>query len=300
MAINSDDTRWYSYTSSTQTMRTWAKQIQTRDEIPEAFRASFPRFQGGFPYTLLIPEERLTLFSKRPKRLICLLDDQLLVLEVSRNMVEVCPLPFDQVLYFEHGRVLLDSWLKIVTTDDEAFIKFNTTNSGLFLPIIDRLRSQGNSTSRERLAASQDKDPRSAFDHLSAENFKFMNYGKSVVRPGDRVICLAYQPGYGQESGPFGLPLFRQKTTDHLLVLTGRELILIKEDKRVKRPEENRYGGIFTYIRRNQIERVQFISNLDRSDCLMRVYLPDGLEISAEFLLSNKDLGVLRNSLERA
>jgi hypothetical protein len=168
----------------------------------------------------------------------------------------------------------------------------------LFEPIINQIRPQVNTPLGTELASSTDEDEKSVFDHLSTENYKYMNYGRSVVRGGDPVVCVAYQPGYSYKYGPFNTSLFKRQTTDQLLVLTENELILIKEDKRLKNAQERRYGGIFTYIRRAQIENVQFIPHLDRSDCLVKINFPNDVRITAELLLNNNELGPLRNALE--
>jgi hypothetical protein len=85
MPTKFDDTKWYSYTSSTQTMRTWPRRLKSYEEIPHEFRPAFPKYKGHFPYTLFIPEDRFSLFRKRNKKVICVYEDHFVFLESVHN-----------------------------------------------------------------------------------------------------------------------------------------------------------------------------------------------------------------------
>ena len=197
MSTRFDDTKWYSYTSSTQTMKTWTRHLKSFEEVPEEFQPAFPEYKDHFPYTLFIPEDRRTFFvKKRNKKIICLYDDHFVFLEIPHNEVKTSTHNFTDVLYLERGKILLYSWLRIITLSGTLYIRFNTTNDYLFRPVIEKIR-QGMSHAPRGVASSEvEKDKRelSKFDYLIRVNYKYMNYGKDSIRPGDPVIGIVYQP----------------------------------------------------------------------------------------------------------
>jgi hypothetical protein len=131
----------------------------------------------------------------------------------------------------------------------------------------------------------------SKFDYLSALNYKYMNYGRKSIGPGDTVVAIAYQPERCiQEYTLFNKTLFRRYTTSHLSILTERELILIKENKQIKTDKEALYGGVFSYIPRHRIQDISFVPNSENTLSTMEIILPDSLRFSSEFSLDNEDL----------
>lgn len=298
MSTDDDDVKWFTHTSSTQTMRTWTRQITSAVEIPPEYQSVLPADYTPFPYTLLTPEDRKSPFIKRNEQLICLLENRILILERTRNRIKPCSVRLDDIFFLEHGKVLLNSWLKIVTADDCISLNFNTTNEHLFFPLIEKARQQTGAASDLSRSKLGDQFDGKIFDYLSTENFKYMNYGKSVIRPNDPVLCIAYQSERAlHEFRLFNKTLFQRQSTGHLAILTEKELIIIKEDKRIKQDQENRYGGIFTYIRRDQIQEIQFAPHQKISDCLMTIIFPENIQITAEFSLDNADLSKLQESL---
>jgi hypothetical protein len=300
MSTDFDDTKWYSYTSSTQTMRTWARRLSALDEIPQVFQSAFPPFGECFPYTLLIPEDRVSIFEKRNKQLICVFGDRFVHLEALRNEIKTFSAMFADVLYVEMGKILLHSWMKIVTLTGTRSIRFNTTNDYLFLPIIETIR-EGMIDSRlpDELILEEDKQALSQFDHLTDVNIKFRNYGRRGVRPGDAVMGIVYQPKRTlQEVRLFNKIIYRRYATDHLSILTKQELILINEEKRIRTDTENPYGGVFTYIPRRQMKEVSFRLDQENKLCIMEISLPGNTRISLEFSTGNDGLNLLRDCLE--
>lgn len=299
MTTNFEDTKWYSYMSSSQTMRIWVRRLRSFEETPQEFQPAFPEYEDHFPYTLLIPEDRFSLFRKRNKMILCMYEDRFVLLEALRNGIRTFSNRFADVLYLERGKILLYSWLKIVTLSDTLLIRFNTTNEYLFDPVIEEIR-QGMSNSHPNDGAlGEDEQELSKFDYLRTVNFKYMNYGRKSIRPGDSVIGTVYQPERCiQEFKLFNRTLFRRYATDHLSVLTEKELILIKEDKRVKTDKDSKYGGVFTYIPRRQIHNVSFVPSPGNSHCTMEITLPGNTRLAAEFSSANEELELLQRSLE--
>ena len=285
------DTKWYSYTSSTETMKTWAEQIKSYEEIPEEFQVAFPQYKGSFPYTLYIPEDRYTLFLQRNKKIMCLYDGQIVLLEAGRKKIEKFTSPISEVLYLERGKILLHSWLTIQTLSGTVSVKFNTTNDALFEPVVEEIRRGMGDLHFLDLSLGENDHELSKLDYLSALNYKYMNYGRKSIGPGDTVVAIAYQPERCiQEYTLFNKTLFRRHTTSHLSILTERELILIKENKQIKTDKEALYGGVFSYIPRHRIQDISFVPNSENTLSTMEIILPDSLRFSSEFSLDNEDL----------
>lgn len=299
MSTNFDDIKWYSYTSTTETTRTWARRLESYEDIPPEFQSAFPKHKESFPYTLFIPEDRFALSNKRSRQIISVDEDHVVHLELARDGIRTFSSKFTDVFYLEQGEILLYSWLKIVTPSGALSIRFNTANDHLFRPIIEAIR-QGASGSghADNTVAGKDKQELDQFDHLTSVNFKYMNYGRKSVRSNDFVIGVVYQPERCiQEFKLFGRTFFRRQTTDHLSILTEEELILIKEDKRVRINKESLYGGVFTYIPRRQIRDISFTSEQENSHCVMEITLPENTHLASEFSFDNKELKLLQEYL---
>jgi len=299
MSPNFDDTKWYSYTSSTQSTRTWARLLRSYDEIPQEFQSAFPENQDPFPYTLLIPEDRLSLFRKRNKKIICLYNDQFVLLELQQNEIKTNTNKLSDVLCLERGKKLLHSWLKIIIASGELSITFNTTNDYLFIPIIEKIRQGMSGSSTDDISLVEYQNELSKFDYLHTVNFKYMNYGKKSIRPNDPIIYIAYQPERTvQEINLFNKSLLRRYITDHLSILTKKELILIKDEKPIKTDRDNKYGGVITHLPRCQIHDISFTSGPENSNCTMEIILPGNTRITSEFSFNNKDLFLLQKYME--
>lgn len=279
-------------------MRTWVRRLRSYEEIPQDFQPAFPEYEDRFPYTLLIPEDRFPLFRKRNKKILCVYEDRFVLLEALRNEIQTSSNMFTDVLYLERGKILLYSWLRTVTPSDTLLIRFNTTNEYLFDPVIDKVRQGMSDSHPNGVAPGENEQELSKFDYLRTVNFKYMNYGRRSIRPDDSVISIVYQPERCiQEFRFLNTTLFRRYATDHLSILTEKELILIKEDKRVKTDKERRYGGVFTYIPRRQIHGISFISDPEDSHCVMEVTLPENTRLASEFSSANEELKLLQDSL---
>jgi hypothetical protein len=299
MSANFEDTKWYSYTSSTQTRKTWARHLRAYEEIPQEFQPAFPEYTDHFPYTLLLPEGRLSLFRKRNKKILCMHDDRFVLLEALHNEIKTSSNEFTDLIYLERGMILLNSWLKIVTPSDTLLIRFNTTNEYLFDPVIDQVRQGMNGSPSNDVTVGENEQELSKFDYLRTVNFKHMNYGRKSIRAGDPVIGIIYQPERCiREYKLLSRTIFRQCATAHLSILTEKELILIKEDKQVKTNKDSKYGGVFTYIPRRQIHDVSFVPSPENSHCTLEITLPGNTHLASEFSSDNEELELVQSFLE--
>jgi len=275
-------------------MRTWVRRLNSYDDVPQEFRSAFPEQGASFPYTLLIPEDRLSLFHKRNAKVFCLYDDRFLVLEAEGGRVRTFSSAFDEILYLEQGRVLLQSWLTITTLSGTVTIQFNTTNLQLIEPVIRTVR-QGVSALPATETHAEEHEL-SKFDYLSSLNYKYMNYGRQSLCPGDVVRQIAYQPERCIAEGMnlFKNVVFRRYATSHLAILTEREVILIKENTPSRSERTTLYGGVFTYIPQQKIHDIAFTPNPENTCCTMEIALPKRICIRSEFSQDNAGLNALQ------
>ena len=199
MSETPDDTSWYAHTSSTQTMRTWARRITDLEELPYSFLRVFPR-DISFDETIYLPEDPYSLFHKRNEQLLGLHDDMLLHMELNRGEMVIRELPLSELLYLKSGRFLLQSWLQLVGREARLHIPYSTTCDLLLTPLIERIRERMCSPLQPPEREQQDK-ALERLSYLQNSNFKYMNYARNSVRDNDHVVVSVYQPGWIPSSG---------------------------------------------------------------------------------------------------
>jgi hypothetical protein len=275
-------------------MKTWVRRLNSYEEVPEEFRAEFSKQDASFPYTLFIPEDRLSMFHKRNAKILCLYDDRFLMLEKVRDQINTATSLYDEILYIEHGEILLNSWLKITSKSGTISFKFNTANVNRLELAITNARL-GMSAPRVDQKNTEEYEF-SKFDHLSSINYKYMNLGRQSLCPGDAVQQIVYQPERCIYEGITFLKktIFRRFATSHLSILTDKELILIKESKPVKSERTTLYGGVFTYIPRQKIQNITFKPDPEKPCSKMEIALPNNIIFSSEFSQDNSDLDALQ------
>ncbi len=281
MSKNFNETKWHAYTSSTETMRTWATRIDCYEDVPDEFKSAFPESIEPFPYTLFLPKDTNSKSRQETSKLICLHDGRFTLFTSQQDKLRTISSPFADVIYLERGKVLLNSWLMISTLSETAVLQFNTTNNHLFQPIIDQIRRG----MVQQAANEGDGIPDlSAFDYLDKINFKYMNYGRSSIRDGDDVIDVTYQPEQDiQAINFFGKTVYRRYKTGHLTILTAQELILIREHQPVRNNFDPTNGGVFIYIPRCKIEGISFISEQEGALSTMNISLPKDGRLAVDY-----------------
>ena len=297
MTATVQDTQWYAQTSSTQTMRSWAKVISSYHEVPAVFQAALPASDAPFPYTVFVPEDKLGFLLKRNAKLICLYDDRVVMLESGPNGVTLACYPFHEIVSLERGQILLYSWLTLCSKQAGATtLTFNTVNTDYFDPLIAQVRKAmtGLASSAEPRLNDQQ------FEFLSARNFKYMNYGRRSVQSGDAVRMIVYQPDRCVRCFRlFNKPIFTRYATSHLSILTAQVLILLKESKRTKSLKEALYGSVFMYLPLRQIQQITFTTETKKSRCTMQIALADQRALSVEFADDHPDLRAFKAEMTR-
>jgi hypothetical protein len=265
-----------------QTRSSWARLIRSIDEVPPAYRSFFASVP--FPYAVLTPT--FAGFVRREtERLICCLDDQLIILEKTSGEPKRTAFPLSDIHCVEVGAVLLRAWFKVQgrandeTTLTTITLRFNTVSDRLFTPFVDRIRGA---------AASPSDVPRdlelSNLDDFDLPSYKFRNYARRSLLPGDRVITVLGQPEIRRAVIRLGRWSYqRTLVMAQVLILTDRELIVIHDDPgSPQSSDQTRYGGVWDYIPLSKIGRIAW-RDKDAAVLAVTLDLPVGDHVEGLF-----------------
>jgi hypothetical protein len=285
MATNILTTQWYSPKASIPlSMKTWPRDLKSHEDIPLEFRDTLPKDGSTFPYTVFIPEERVSpLRAKRNAQMLCLYNDRFVVLEAIQGSIVSTSYELEAITALEHGRVLLNSWLNINTLSQSRTFTFNTVCEPVFQPIIDAIRPTVKDSDSPTLAAKRQQET-AKLGYLWKENIKYFNYGKRSILSGERILESVYQPDKSiSRLNFFKKPVLHKYQTGHLTILTDKELIFIKESKPVKKVRDTSYGVLFTYIPLRQIQQVDFEEDTEKSACFANITITDNSRLRVQF-----------------
>jgi hypothetical protein len=286
-------------TGARQTMLAWSKVIETYDEVPAVYKGFFDsQLKNGkeFPYVVFAPALAGPI-HKSGEKLICEMDETIYLLEKDGNQFVVTGYSPKNIRDIESGSILLSSWLTIngIATDGRStssIVVFNTATTSRYKRIFDKIRPAVIGADAAGLNFEKEK-----FDYLSTQNFKFMNYARSSLVSGEKVISILLQPEIrGQARMFFGTPI----RPAHLTILTDMELILITdgESKGKTKTRKPEYGGIWRYI---PLRSIVSVSQAETADGLITLSLQLSLggQIDRIFSGSQKnELEQLRQKIE--
>jgi hypothetical protein len=239
------------------TTASWARPIQSFEEIPNAFKEFLPQSEL-FPYIIYSPTDSWGEKQTNAK-LTCMYRDKIVVLEVIKGKVNTVCYWFNDIDYIEHGTMLLYSWIGIHGFVDgklsNSIVEYNSVVTPYFHPIVKAIR-QIHPIS-ETIGDNQDL---SKLDYLNILNYKFFNYSHESILTGEEIVRTVYQPAVYEK---FMLFLTRIVTLSHLTILTNKELIIIKEEEliEVKRKSNVKNGGVWVYIPLHKILNITIDSN---------------------------------------
>jgi hypothetical protein len=292
-------------TGARQTMMSWSKVIESFDAVPEAYKDFFKtRLKDGqaFPYVVFSPS--LDSFTRKTtEKMVCDIDNTVFVLERTGSQIATKDYPVETIRDVEMGNILLFSWMTISGVTGAGIlssttIEFNAANGErFFAPFLNKMRPAASISADEKeRTAEQEK-----FDYLAPLNFKFMNFGRSCLLQGEKVIKIVLQPEIREVRwAMLGLKFYRTVTPAYIIILTDKELILICDDERVAANKGVRYGGVWRYIPLRSIVSTS-LSELPNSFLTLSITLsPDG-ELKKIFQGSSKhELEQLQEELEKA
>jgi hypothetical protein len=277
-------------TAARQTMAAWSKLLESPNDIPTVYKSYFDKTFGKdqrFPYVILTPS--LDKFPRKTtEKLICDSDDSIHIFERNGDRIVASSYPYRDICGVELGIILLDSWLTISgkTSQGEAgvtTIEFNTTSLRHFADILNKLRSAPPLVNPGQVAVEKEK-----FDHLAEVNFKFMNYGRESLLPGEIVLQVLLQPEIRQSLwSVFGKAFYKIISLAHLTVLTDRELILIRDSERNKASQISRYGGVWQYLPLSCIESLT-LSEPANNRLVLSIQCKPGKTIEKLFEISSR------------
>lgn len=268
-----------------QTMRSWAMRLHGHDEVPEVYRDFFTGLAlepGVFPYTVLTPSYE-GYFARFTPRLICLAGSDIVVVEHWRRELEVTRFPCADINYIEAGNMLLKSWLKISGVTEAGLVVSSCRFSAVTQPFLDPFIEKARAITPPS-ASTDFEAERAKFAYLFKVHFKFMNYARRSILPGEQVIASLVQ----QEIRSRVLKTFyRTITPAHISILTDRELILITEDKEKFSLAGSPYGGIWRYIPLRRIAAVS-LAERDEHTLTLSIQMPQGDQLSSIFAKANQ------------
>jgi len=263
--------------------------IESYAEIPDIYESFFhPLLAQGrdFPYTVLIPSYE-GFIHRQTEKLISDFGCEIYILEKKGNTFEMLCYLVEEINYVEFRTALLASSLQICGRTSagvlaSSTLAFNSITNYLLHPILTAMRH--GTPGKNTTDASSESQP---FNHLSQVNYKFMNYARQSLLAGESLIHSMLQPEIGERMFKvLGKEWFRLVSAAHMVILTDRELILIREG--ILRRKENKYGGTWDYI---PLSKVRSLSINEKAGNLLElvVQLPEGIRFELPFAASARD-----------
>jgi hypothetical protein len=262
--------------------------VRTCSELPDIYQEYVAALgaealgvdAGPERYFVLTPTYKGFLYRENEK-LVFLAGERLHIVERTRAGLAPLCFPLQTIHYAEAGMILLHSWLTIrgSTVDGQltsSTCKFNAVTARLFTPFLEHIRAVDTG------AAVDLAHERARFDALGKLSYKFMNYGRGSILPGETVVAQVWQPELRTRLATIlGRPIYRRQAPAHLAILTDHELIVIREDPDDS-DERGHYGGIWTYVPLSQIVGADVTARGDQV-LVLSVTLPAGDRLEALF-----------------
>ena len=260
--------------ASEQTRLSWARLPRSYDDVPEVFRDLLATLTGDadtFPYTVLTPSFQG--FLRRPsEKLICTFEDEICVMKKAQNRAVSTCYPVREISTIEAGSILLKAWITLKGLDSTgalstATLQFNAVSESLFSPIINKVRPLPDLFVDH--SAEMDR-----FNCLAPLNFKFMNYARRTIIPGERVIQFVLQPEVRVDAPRLlGRSWWGTIHPAHLTILTDKELIIIRDEAGVRWNPDAKHGGIWTYVPLDKIAATS-VEKTDDGMLTVAMHLP--------------------------
>lgn len=211
--------------------------------------------------------------SQSPEWTVALMADHLIA--VARHGASVGPevtvIPYDSMIAFEWGAILLYSWIEIVWTDPgirRTRIEYNTVGEPLLRPVLETLQRAVGARHRLPSVAGQSVD----IEPLFRQSMKFYNMlTLHALLPDERVCTYCFEPAHRSRW------LWQRGREGLLWAVTDQHGLLIREPR-----ESHSYGVIYTFCPRGEIRQAQLMDAEDNVELRLRVGAP-GYEVRAVF-----------------
>ncbi|HUX11593.1 MAG TPA: hypothetical protein VMW87_01120 [Spirochaetia bacterium] len=280
---------------SVETLRYWPKQVSCPEDVPGSFAEELHGEDLSSLRVLYAPQAASP-FGPQKEHLLLFRGNELTVHTASRRERSTFVTRLGEVHRLEWGRVLLRSWLAIFAGTSKAMVTFNTVREDLFVPVAAAIR--GGSFGDDADEAGSDlTTERAKLDYLASSGYKFMNYGRRSLMRDERILSTLYQETFPLHTIRFGgFRLLTQFATPCLLLLTDRELILIREEQEFTWSRRQNYGCVQTFIPVPLLEESQF-GECD-SGLELAVRTSAGGEVRARMARDNSQLPAFTASLQ--
>lgn len=270
-----------------QTRLSWARRVESFADAPALFHDTLRDLgatDAAFPYTVLTPTYEGFLRRLNPKMVLSH-NETIYILENIHKQIVITRYPIRNLVDFELGSILLKSWITLrgLTDTQELHVsklEFNSVTERLFTPFLNQIRHAGNAT--EPKARRQD------FDNIPDIPLKFINYATRSVLADDRPVATIWQPEMRTPRvSVLGKTWYRMDATAHIVILTPRELIIIREDEQERAVSGSRYGGVWQYLALPGLDALT-LQELPNALALY-VHLPQNIRIETQFDRAKKD-----------
>lgn len=260
----------------------WARRIKSPVEAPSVFRPFLEKLtttvSSELPYTVFAPADRFGRKRTNPK-ILCLREERFTIMEATRDGLIASEFPYAAVDTVEIGYILLSAWFKISGVNENepfsALFEYNTVADRIYRPAAESVRAAAAEISWESMNVPPLNT--SLFDDLINRDYKYMNFAKMSLIPGEEVLDYVYQPEVRARKAwrtrillPAGI-----------LILTGHELILIQEAAKPER-QDPRYGGSWRHIPLRRIAAIS-LANAAEGKVNLMIEMGHGKTCSIEF-----------------
>ncbi|MGC1378487.1 MAG: hypothetical protein WA821_19805 [Anaerolineales bacterium] len=279
-------TRLSTGSAFTKTEASWAERIESWAAAPAVYKDFFEplRAEGrAFPYTLLTPSYE-GFMHRATEKLVCDLGCEIHVLEKDGEAFEAQCYPLEGISYVETRTMLLASSITICGLTRQGLpavstVEFNSVSDHLFTPLVELMRLPAAASGEAVRRSELEK-----FDGWASLNFKFMNYAKSSLLPGEKVVCAVLQPEIRASVWKFlGKTHYRTRFPAHASILTDHEFITIRDDENPG--GEGKHGGIWDYIPLSKIVALS-LTPKENDLLVLSVGLPENVRLEYVFQAS--------------
>ncbi len=273
-------------TAYAQTRLSWARQVSSYGELPDVYHDRLKASLGARPLPHAVLTPTYAGFIRREnEKLVFSLDRHLHIWERINGGLTCTCYALEDIHLVESGRILLYAWIGIRGVASHgglvtSILRFNSVTDYLFAPFVDEIRG----ASGDLAGADHEPEIRKP-DRLSPPSFKFRNYARRSLLPDEQVIDALWQPEIRNKLLTLlGRSFCRTMATTHLLILTDRELIVLREDE--KSPcwrGDSRHGGVWIYIPLDKITSVT-LTQPDANLLALSIHLPENDCIESLFV----------------
>lgn len=280
-----------------QTKLSWAKPVRSFEELADVYAERLRQLLGEtkLPYAVLTPAYAWT-GQPENERLVLIHNGRFHVWEKTRSGVVCASYALQDIHLLECANLLLYAAIGVHGTTRDGTLetssfRFNAVTGYLFDPFIQEIRGDSGESSN----AENEK-----LTCLCKPNLKFMNHARRALGIKDCIVDALWQPEIRTPRLTFlGRSIYRNIATTHLVILTEREFISLREDEESQRADDgSRYGCISTYVPLEKIIATS-VSKTDRNLLALSVQLPGNDTFQSLFLAEQQsNLERFRSQIE--